>query len=884
MRPLPPKYALRFLRWFCRPDYIEEIEGDLVEIFEKHNVESPRRARRKFAWSVLRHFRPEFIKPIRIFNFNFLNMYRNYLTVSWRNLHKQRMYSAIKIGGFALGIAACFLISLFVRNELSYDKHVENHDQIFRVVGVFNDNGNIIREVWFPAPVAAAIRQEYPEAELVGRYNAGELFGAGHALVRRSDELENKYEEGVTFFDQSLLEILKIPMVFGSRAHALKEPNSIVITRGVCERYFGKEDPTGKLLIVNNDSNNPFVVGGVIDDFPATSHLKFDFLMTMSGREFWPNEQNDWGSSNYPTYVRVREGTDPVQLADKMTKGIVEKYYLPSILASGQMTEKAAREMLSKGHLELQPLSNIYLESDVRDGLSHGDMRFIWLFVTVAVFILIIAGINFINLSTARSANRAKEVGVRKVVGSHRGSLISQFLTESLLFSAMAFVFGILLAQLLLPYFNSLSGKNLDFPWSEWWLFPSLMIGTMLVGVMAGLYPAFYLSSFRPVQVLKGNLSRGSKGSGLRSSLVVFQFTTSIILIVSTFVIYRQMEFILNKELGFDKEHVLLIQGANALGEQVATFKEELLKTQQVQNVSVSDYLPIRQTKRNGNTLWREGRTKEDKGLIGQIWQVDADYIPTLGMKIIEGRNFDRDAKSDSEGVIVNQTLAKKLGLQNPVGERITNGSPIWNIIGVVEDFHFESLKSNIEPLVLQLGNSPGIVSVKVSGDDLQSSIAAVNGVWKKILPHQPLRYTFLDERYARMYDDLSRTAKIFTSFALFAIVVACLGLFALSAYMVEQSSKEISIRLILGASVNSVFRLLTASFVKLVIIAFIIATPIAWYAMSRWLEDYTYRTDVGWELFGIAGVIAVMIALFTVGYQSLRAALTNPVKNLRSE
>lgn len=884
MKALPPKYALRFLRWFCRPDYIEEIEGDLVEIFENQNQQSPEKAKRVFVWSVVKHFRPEFIRPIHVFKFKFFNMYRNYLTVSWRNLHKQRMYSAIKIGGFALGIAACFLISLFISNELSYDKHIPNRDRIYRVLGVFNDNGNIIREVWFPAPVATVIKQDYPEVELSGRYNAGELFGMGNSLIRKSDELENRYEEGVTYYDQSLLEIFQIPMVYGVREHALKQPNSIVISRAVSERYFGNEDPVGKLLIVNNDRDNPFVIGGVIENMPATSHLKFDFLVTMTGRELWPNEQNDWNSSNYPTYVRLREGVDPGVLADKIMKGIVEKYYLPAILSSGQMTEKAAREMLSKGHLELQPVSDIYLESDVRDGLAHGDMRFIWLFATVAVFILIIAGINFINLSTARSANRAREVGVRKVVGSHRGSLISQFLTESLLFSAMAFVLGILLAQLLLPYFNSLAGKAIEFPWSEWWLFPAILFGTLLVGLLAGLYPAFYLSSFRPVQVLKGNISRGSKSSGLRSSLVVFQFTTSIVLIISTFVIYRQMEFILNKELGFEKEHVVLVQGANSLGDQVSTFKTELLKTSEVRNVSISDYLPIRQTKRNGNTFWKDGRVKEDKGLIGQRWQVDDQYFSTLGMRIVEGRNFNPEIKSDSNAVIINQTLAKKIGLQHPVGERITNGGPAWEVIGVVEDFHFESLKSNIEPLVLQLGNSPGIVSVKVGGNDLQASIATVTKAWKKILPHQPLRYTFLDERYARMYDDLSRTAKIFTSFAFFAVVVACLGLFALSAYMVEQSSKEISIRLVLGASVNSVFRLLTGSFVKLVVIAFVIATPIAWYAMSRWLEDYTYKTDISWTLFGGTGVITVLIALLTVGYQSLRAALTNPVKNLRSE
>ncbi len=884
MKPQPPKHALKFFRWFCREDYLEELEGDLTEVFYKQYAASPSKARRKFTWSIMKYFRPGFIKSFKPNHNNSFAMYKNHLRISWRSLLRQKMYSVVKVGGLALGIAACFLISLFIIDELRYDRHYANYERIYRVVGVFNDNGNIAREVWFPAPFAPALKQDYPEVERSGRYNASALFGAGTAQVRRDGDIENSFEDGFAYFDQSLLEIFSLPMVYGNLVTALKEPGTIVITKRIAEKYFPGVDPTGKLLIVNDKDAEPYKIGGVVKDFPPTSHIQFDFLITMTGREFFEGEQNTWDASNYPTYVLLRPGTNPKALAEKMMKGIVEKYYLPAMLATGQMSEKDIREMMGHAHLELQPVTDIHLDSNVGDSLQHGDMRFIWLFGTIAIFILIIACVNFINLSTAKSANRAKEVGLRKVVGSFRGNIITQFLTESFLFSFLSCVIAIALSALLLPYFNMLSGKSIVFPWTEWQLIPILLIAILTVGILAGVYPSFYLSSFKPIQVLKGNLSLGSKSSSMRSTLVVFQFTTSIVLIVSTLIIHRQMDYILNKELGFEKDQVLLVQGAGTLGEQVNTFKKELLQLPQVKYTTVSDYLPIRNTKRNANSFWKEGRTKEDKGIGGQIWRVDHDYIQTMGMEIVEGRDFNVQMPTDSQAVIVNQTMAKKLGLKDPVGQRITNGWEIRNIIGVVKDFHFESLKENIHPLCLAIGNSPDIVAVKTSSNDMPGTLEAVTKVWKKLVPHQPFRYTFLDQRYAVMYDDVRRMERIFTSFAVFAILVACLGLFALSAYMVEQRGKEIGIRLVLGASVKSIFHLLTGNFIKLVVVSFVIATPLAWYVMQKWLEDYVYRTTIGLDVFILSGAIAILIALFTVSYQSVRAALMNPMEKLRSE
>jgi putative ABC transport system permease protein len=553
----------------------------------------------------------------------------------------------------------------------------------------------------------------------------------------------------------------------------------------------------------------------------------------------------------------------------------------------GGMSEAEAKQFMQEknAHLQLQPLSEIHLySSDVQDGLVHGDIRFVWMFGGIAVFILLIAIINFINLSTAKSANRAKEVGLRKVVGSMRQSVIHQFLTESVLFSILSFGVGLMLALALLPYFNMLSSKTLSIPWADWKLIPVMLLLAIFVGVLAGLYPSLYLSSFQPIQVLKGSISKGSKSSPLRSTLVIFQFTTSIVLIIGTFVIYQQMEFILNKKIGFEKDQVVIIQGTNTLGQQTTTFKNELLNIPHVEAVTVSDYLPIRGTKRNGNQFWVEGKSGNDESVNGQIWKVDHDYISTLGMNIVEGRNFDVNHLTDSSALIVNQSMAKQLG-GDVIGKRILNGGQVsWTIIGVVEDFHFESMKENIGNLCLRLGHSPSMISVKASSTDMQELLTNLTEKWKKFAPHQPTRFAFLDDRYAAMYADVQRMGRIFTTFAVLAIIVACLGLFALSAFMIEQRTKEIGIRLVMGASLQSVFSLLTFNFIKLVFIAIAIAVPLSWYLMQQWLQDFAYRTEITWVVFALAGFTAVLIALVTVSFQAIKAAIANPVNSLKSE
>lgn len=874
----PPALARKFLQMFLREELAEEVSGDLEEQFQRKAGQSLFRARVEYWYQVLHYLRPFAIRKSRIVFVNQAAMYQSYFIIGWRNLVRYKMYSFIKIAGFAIGIAACLLIAMFVRHEVSYDNHYQNGDRIFRVLGVLE--GEQYKDVAFSAPFVNAIREDYPEIEKAGRYNAGELFGAGSNEIRRADKTENAYEEGFAYMDQSLLEILEVPMVYGRPQAALSEPNSIVISKSRAEKYFPGENPVGKLFIVGNDDKRLYKVGGVMKDFPPTSHVQFNFLISMTGREFWPGEQSSWTASNYPTYVLLKPGVDPVELARKMTKGVIEKYVLPSLLEGGVAN---ARELVKKARIELQPVRDIYLSTEVYDRLPHHDLRFIWLFGAIGSFILIIACINFVNLSTARSAGRAKEVGLRKVVGAERSGVIRQFLTESILFSFFSFVTGIFLAWALLPYFNHLSSRMLTLPWTSWWFIPGLFAAAVLVGFVSGIYPAFYLSSFSPAQVLKGNVSRGTRGSFTRNVLVVFQFTTSIVLIAGTFVIYRQMEFILGKKLGFDKEQVLMVQGANTLKDEIHVFKKELQRLPEIKHVSISDYLPVPGTKRNGNGFWKEGRQKLDDDVSAQIWRVDEDYVETMGMTILEGRNFSREIASDSQAVIINQTMARQLGLENPVGEKIQNWE-VYTVIALVEDFHFESLKQNIEPLAMVLGNSPNIVSLKITSSDMNGAIASVERVWKAFAPHQPFRYDFLDQTYARMYDDVARTGKIFTSCALLAIIVACLGLFALSAFMVEQRGKEISIRVVLGASVNNIFGLLTFSFLKLVLISFVVAVPLAYYLMQEWLKQFAYRTGIHWDIFLIAGAIAFTIAVVTLSYQSLTAAMENPVRNLKSE
>jgi putative ABC transport system permease protein len=811
-------------------------------------------------------------------------MFKNYFKIAVRQLMQQKLYSAIKIGGFALSIAACLLIALFIRDELSYDRFYPHADRIYRLLHEFDNNGKMGIGSDFAAPLAAALKTDFPEVEKSGRLMNGPLFyGAGSNLLKKQEGGQDIYEDGFAYADQELLDIFGTHLIYGDQTHALDQPNTLVLTKRKADKYFPGENPVGKVIFLNNNKAQPYKISGVMDDNPHNSHFQYDFLLTMKGTELWPGEQANWGPSNYSTYVLLRPGADAKQFESKL-EAINKRYLIPFFIKAGY---KDAIKMMGFNKFHVQAVADIHLRSNgVYDEFKHGDIRFVWLFGTVAFFILFIACINFINLATAKSASRAKEVGLRKVIGSYRIDLVRQFLTESLLFSALSFVLGFLLAWTLLPFFNTLADKSLIFPWKAWWLAPALLFSTAVIGILAGIYPSFYLSSFKPIQVLKGQLSKGTRNAGLRSVLVVFQFTTSILLIIGTIIIYNQEQYILHKDVGFDKDQVMLIEGTNTIGNEIRTFKNELKKLPQVKDASIGDYLPIAGTKRDGNDFWNEGKINTDAPANGQFWVVDEDYLKTMGMHLAEGRNFSREIASDTQAVIVNQSMAKKLALgPNPIGKRITNGDGIRTVIGVVADFNFESMRANnIGGLCMILGISPSIVSVKLNSADVGKFIPTITAIWKKFSPDQPIRYSFLNESFANMYSDVKRTTAIFTCFAVLAIVIACLGLFALSSYMAEQRGKEIGIRKVLGASISGIAALVSKDFVKLVFLSIVIASPLAWWAMNQWLKDFAYRISIDWWVFALAGGVAIVIALLTVSFQSVKAATTNPVKSLRSE
>ena len=810
-------------------------------------------------------------------------MIQNNFKVAWRQVLQQKLFSFIKIAGLAIGVAVCLLITLFIRDEFSYDRHHPDADRIHRLYAQHTYQGRSEAVCHLPPPASDVLIKEFPEIAVAGRINATELFdGPGSNQLRVNGYPRSTYEEGFAYIDQEIIDIFQLSFKYGDPSTALRQPETMVISAAKAEKYFPGQDPVGRSVILNEREDMTFTITGVLDDSPVNSHLNYDFLLSLANVEFWPGEQEQWGSANYLIYFKLKDESDIGTLQSKLDL-IVTKYLAPAWARDFNDDPETVSDMVKMGST---PVADIHLRAaHQHDGMTHSDIKYVNILGLAALFILLIACINFINLSTAKSANRAKEVGMRKVAGAYREQLISQFLAESLLFSLLAFVVGVVLAHFLLPYFNELAAKNLVMPWGHW-QFYLLLIGTVfLVGILAGLYPAFYLSFFRPIQVFRGMISKGSKSSPLRSSLVVFQFATSIGLIIGTLVIQRQLNYILNKKLGYDKERVLLLHGAQTLEDQVLALKQELLKNPAIQMASASGYLPVDGTKRNGNTFREEGRANTTDGIPGQIWRVDHDYVSTMGMEIVQGRDFSIDMPTDSQAVIINETMAAKLELTDPLGKQINNGfeSP-WEVIGVVKDFHFRNLKQQIDPLCLVIGNSPSILSLKLAPGDPSGPLSSIVQTWDRFSPSQPIRYTFLDENFATMYADLDRFRQILGIASLLAVLVACMGLFGLSVFIAEQRRKEIGIRKVLGASQATLVRMLTFEFSKLVLIAMILAIPVAWYLLRNWLADFTYSIDLTADVFILAGMLTLLIAILTMSFQAVRAASANPVESLRSD
>ena len=879
----PPQWAEWFLAWYCRPELLEEIQGDIHEVFDiRCQTLGVSAAKRGFIWDVLRSFRLSTIKNISI-NLSSA-MFKNHCKVTLRHLSRQKFYTTIKVSGFALGLACCLLILIFIRHELSFDRHYPAVDRIYRVLVDYHVGDREGRHAITTTPVAKTLEQEFPEIEQAVRI-APDFYEAGSNLIRKEGGEQNVHEEGFIYADPEFLEMFDFPMISGTTA-ALRQPFSVVMTASMAAKYFPEENPVGKLLILNNNTNQPFKITGVMEDLPDNTHFHFNFILSFEG--LGESKIDNWGHSNYITYVLLNPQSNQKELGAKLPE-IVKKYIDPE--GSKFTNENYFRFVL-------QPLTDIHLYSAGVEGGDYarqGDIQYIWLFGAVALFVLLIASINFINLSTAKSANRAKEVGIRKVLGSFRKQLMAQFLTESVMLSMIAVAFSLLLSWLALPYFNNLANQHLTLPLHEWWFIPALIIAALFIGLLSGLYPSVFLSSFMPVQVLKGKLNQGSKNGRLRSVLVVIQFTTSIVLIVATLIVRQQMEYIQEKKLGFEKDQVLIIEDTYAIGNQIQPFKDALKKLAEVEDVSVSSYVPVDGYSRNGASAWPEGNKAEEATVGLAKWYVDHDYVSTLGMEIIQGRDFSVEFPSDSQAMILNKKAVELLGFTDPIGERVSSYTYLdektgelvydtYTVIGVVDDFHYESMKNDIQGLSLVIGWSNESILIKANSTDVKQLIGKVNQLWESFAPTEPFRYNFLDERFASMYAFEQRVGKIFAVFAGLAIFVACLGLFALAAYMAEQRTKEISIRKVLGASISSIFMLLTKNFAGMILISLVLATPLAWYFMQSWLKDFVYRTTIGWEVFVIAGAVALFIALLTVSYQAMKAAVLNPADTLRTE
>ncbi|TDQ18493.1 putative ABC transport system permease protein [Algoriphagus boseongensis] len=807
-------------------------------------------------------------------------MWKNYLTVALRNLKRNKIYSAINIIGLGLGMAASILIALFVLDELSYDQFIPNGKRIYRANVSGKMNGNEFTTSTSATPMAPTMLNELPQVEDAVR------FGLMRTFLFRLEE-KAFTEPIVLAADPNFIDFFGLQMLKGDPKTALVGPDRVVLTQSVAEKYFGTEDPVGQ-SIFSGSENKPLEVTGVVADFPSNSHLDFDAII--SGENFWYFEQENWTSNNIYTYYRLAEGTDPQQIQQAIN-GFVEKYVAEEILAFLGIPLKTFQEQGNDYGIQTMPLHDIYLNSNTNDEIkAPGNAQYLILFTGIAVFILLIACINFMNLATARSANRAKEVGVRKSIGADKGRLIGQFLAESLLYCVFAGVLALVIILVLLKPFNVLAGKELGFGFL---IQPQFLLAfvlfLLLVGLMAGSYPAFYLTSFSPVTVLKGKLRGGVKRSGLRSSLVVFQFFISTILIISSMVVYKQLGYMQSKNLGFDKENVLSLLHVRALGTNQETFKQELLSQTGFLEASYANNLP---PKLDWNSVMRTKDKQQD--ILCNINVVDEDHLKTLGFKLASGRFFSKEITADTGSILINKAALAQMGWTELDGSQEIGG--FWSedgsvtyrkVIGVLEDFNYETLRQNVRPLVMMLGtrNDFNEMAIRLSPGNYAEQIEVLEQIWKKHSGGAPFEYSFLDADFNLLFQKEQKMGNIILIFTVLAIGIACLGLFGLAAYTTEQRSKEISIRKALGASMLNLVTILSKDFTLLVLIAFVLGGPLSYYLLEKyWLQNFAYRTEIGLGMILIAGLISIFIAWLTVSYQSFKTAASNPVDYLKNE
>jgi putative ABC transport system permease protein len=799
-------------------------------------------------------------------------MIRNYIKVALRNLLKHKGYTFINILGLAVGIAASVLIVLYITHEMSYDKFHENADRTYRITADWSNQGDSrIHQLGTPYILAQTIREKYPQVGSITQLSGP----VGDLILRYKD---TAFKETDAFCaEPSFFDVFSFPLIKGNPETSLRDPNMMVMTRSLAKKYFGDEDPLGKTIeVIATGDKLFFQITGVMEDIPQNSHFRFDMLISM--KTVYPEPSMGWTWNNYTTYVTLQAGVTKELMEEKFVE--IDKVHF-----------EGGREHIP-WIWTLEPIARIHLHSDLVTGNQpNGSMAYVRLFSGVAILILLIAGINFVNLATARSARRAKEVGLRKVVGSQRKQLVQQFLGESVLVSFVALIFAIILIQIALPFYRNLTGKTLAL---DYFGNPFVIVGLLAlalgVGFLAGLYPAFFLSSFKLTHVLKGTplAGRGHGALFLRNGLVVFQFAMSVLLIIGSLVIFRQLEYIKNQRLGFDKEHVIVIHNADTLGGQLEPYMERLKQQSDVLGVTAVRSVPGRGTPNWG--IGVEGVPRE-RPLNMNFMTCDQDFTDVLNIKMLEGRFMSRDFPSDVDAVVINKKASEYFGIENPIGKKLR----IWwtqknlTIIGIIDNFHFESLHRNVRSMGYLLpeaidSNRKPFLLVKISSEVTSDVISNIKRTWDSMSGGLPFEFTFLDDKVNNLYQNDNRAGRIVTLFSCLAIFVSCLGLFGLAAFVAEQRTKEIGVRKVLGAPLSNIMWLLTGQFVKWVIIASLIAWPVGYWVMNKWLEGFAFRSSLSIWIFLFSGLVALLIATLTVSSQVIRAALTNPVQCLKYE
>ena len=811
-------------------------------------------------------------------------MFKNHIKIAWRSLKKQPFFTFLNTFGLAIGIAGALLIGLYIYDELSYDTMFADADRIHRVHADIKFGGEDRKFAVTPAPMAESVQNDFEEVELAMRFRT-----RGSMLLRKTGTEANIKELQATFVDSTFFKMFGIELLEGDVKTALMTPKTMVLTKTAAEKHFGNGNAIGETMILNNSET--YTVTGVMDDFPKNSFLRdHTVYLAMAGYE--DSRIVNWGSNNYQTYIKLIPAANVADIQQPL-RDFLGKYVIPGVQQYlPGITEEQFHAAGNHLIYSTMPMTDIHLNSDrVAEISPNNDIQSIYILSFIAFFLIVLACVNFMNLSTAHSLKRAKEVGIRKTLGSKKGELIRQFLVESGLVSFASLFMAIIFTIVFLPLFNELADKEINMPYTNLGFWVVLLVAGAILALFSGSYPAFFMSKFMPVKVLKGSNSNSLGGGKIRNGLVIFQFAISVFLIIGTLVVYQQLNYIQNKDLGFSKDQVLIVNDAFAVGNQVTSFKEEVKKQGYVKNATLSVFFPTPSARSDSTFAPEEGLTDQENALSMQRWGVDHDYVETMGFEIIAGRSFDRSFKSDSTAIIINESAVSVIGVtpKEAIGKRYSPNFDLENpdyftIIGVVKDFHFSPFREDIESLSLHLQHEPGSLAIKLEAGDFSNAVAGIEALWNRFAPGQPFDYYFMEDSFNDTYRAEQRLGRIFFIFAALSILIACLGLFGLAAFNAEKRTKEIGVRKVLGASVGQITYKLSVDFLKLVGVAILISLPLGWYAMNKWLEDFSYRIEIAWWVLVLAAFLAVLISILTVSYQSIKAAIVNPVKSLRTE